>query len=762
MIKKLILAVFSIVVIVIFGYLVWNFLIADKSVEGFSNASSQDSIESFKNKFEQIKPFVQKRMAEQLGDTKSIGDLMEKIKEAKMENNLRRVNEYLDKGLEFLKVKLPETEAGTGDRFIEKAVQSKMKLFNDTVGRKMEVKQYNDKIGMILQRSVSFAKAGDGESANSFIDLAMAMVGIGPLSMSEDEKKDIERRLTAYYEETQKKFFTHDISRTLTSHDDLIDSLFSEVISYKDALSALEKMNSELKNAKELDKAILKPEYRGKLISPKNGGCYIGTWSQDPFHLSPKKQNVKKFEKITGAHVAIDYVDFFWKPWENRPANIDAPNHFIGFGPSAILLIDSIIAGGTVPALQIHPIDVNLQDIISGKYDDEIVRSAKLLKEFGNPLMLQWINEFDAEFATVAFGKDGKTSYLELTNSKVSFGKLKKTEIAFMPGFKKFKHDAPTLYNQYGDPSVPDGPERVRDTWRHIHDTFDEFGISNVTWYEHTAALHGNPKLPPESPYYLAQPWNKMKYYYPGDNYIDWVGISGYNKIVGTSVDTWNIFGSIKYWYDEVRSSEWKNKPLLLHEFSQIPDRYKSDLPQWIEKNLGEYIPKNFKSVNAFFWIINNFPLEEKDEIQAFKKYITNNEYYVQKPEFAADHTPPGRIKDLSARIDKGNIVLSWTAPGDDENEGEASYYIVKYRTDPVDNGGGVIKDFRKEPWRLWSRYETKDVEGEPKPQKAGSKEKMVIPEFKPGKYCFAIQSVDDVPYNSKISNIAEVSLGAK
>lgn len=112
---------------------------------------------------------------------------------------------------------------------------------------------------------------------------------------------------------------------------------------------------------------------------------------------------------------------------------------------------------------------------------------------------------------------------------------------------------------------------------------------------------------------------NKMKYYYPGDNYIDWVGISGYNKFVGTSVDTWNIFGSIKYWYDEVRSSEWKNKSLLLHEFSQIPDRYKSDLPQWIEKNLGEYIPKNFKSVNAFFWIINNFPLEEKDEIQAFK-----------------------------------------------------------------------------------------------------------------------------------------------
>ena len=159
MIKKLISAAFSIVVIVIFEYLVWNFLIADKSVEGFSNASSQDSLESFKNKFEQIKPFVQKRIAEQIEDTKSIEDLMEKIKEAKMENNLKRVNEYLDKGLELLNVKLPETETETGERFTEKAIHSKMKLFSDTIGRKMMIKQYNDKIGMFLQRSVSFAKA---------------------------------------------------------------------------------------------------------------------------------------------------------------------------------------------------------------------------------------------------------------------------------------------------------------------------------------------------------------------------------------------------------------------------------------------------------------------------------------------------------------------------------------------------------------------------------------------------------------------------
>ncbi|KKP85070.1 MAG: hypothetical protein UR86_C0013G0001, partial [Parcubacteria group bacterium GW2011_GWD2_35_7] len=64
---------------------------------------------------------------------------------------------------------------------------------------------------------------------------------------------------------------------------------------------------------------------------------------------------------------------------------------------------------------------------------------------------------------------------------------------------------------------------------------------------------------------------------------------------------------------------------------------------------------------------------------------------------------------------------------------------------------------FRKEPWRLWSRYETKDIEGEPKPQKAGTKQEMEISGLKPATYYFGIQSVDDVPYNSSISNIVEV-----
>ena len=34
----------------------------------------------------------------------------------------------------------------------------------------------------------------------------------------------------------------------------------------------------------------------------------------------------------------------------------------------------------------------------------------------------------------------------------------------------------------YGDPAVPDGPERFRDAARHIVDLFDEVGATNLTY----------------------------------------------------------------------------------------------------------------------------------------------------------------------------------------------------------------------------------------------------------------------------------------
>ncbi len=69
----------------------------------------------------------------------------------------------------------------------------------------------------------------------------------------------------------------------------------------------------------------------------------------------------------------------------------------------------------------------------------------------------------------------------------------------------------------YGDPSIPDGPERFRDAYRHIIDICNENGANNITWFFHVNA-YSQPQTT----------WNKISYYYPGDDYIDWIGVSVY------------------------------------------------------------------------------------------------------------------------------------------------------------------------------------------------------------------------------------------
>lgn len=69
----------------------------------------------------------------------------------------------------------------------------------------------------------------------------------------------------------------------------------------------------------------------------------------------------------------------------------------------------------------------------------------------------------------------------------------------------------------YGDKTIADGPELYRDSYMHVINLFKDEGVTKVTWVFHVNGI-GAP----------AEEWNKIKNYYPGDEYIDWIGFSGY------------------------------------------------------------------------------------------------------------------------------------------------------------------------------------------------------------------------------------------
>ena len=60
-------------------------------------------------------------------------------------------------------------------------------------------------------------------------------------------------------------------------------------------------------------------------------------------------------------------------------------------------------------------------------------------------------------------------------------------------------------------------PQIYKNAYRHIIDIFREEGVKNVTWFFHFE-INTTPN----------KTWNLPKEYYPGDNYIDWIGFSAY------------------------------------------------------------------------------------------------------------------------------------------------------------------------------------------------------------------------------------------
>ncbi len=160
-----------------------------------------------------------------------------------------------------------------------------------------------------------------------------------------------------------------------------------------------------------------------------------------------------------------------------------------------------------------------LQNIIDGKFDDKLTQWAIDANDVGFPI----IAEFGVEVNGPWFPWNGKWNGGGTTDG-------------------------------YGDPNIPDGPERFQDAYRHIIDLFRENNAYNITWVFHV-----------DSNIYNEDEWNSMDAYYPGDDYIDWIGISAYGP--QTYEEDWFSFTDVMdQAYPELCNIS-TNKPLALLEF---------------------------------------------------------------------------------------------------------------------------------------------------------------------------------------------------
>lgn len=110
------------------------------------------------------------------------------------------------------------------------------------------------------------------------------------------------------------------------------------------------------------------------------------------------------------------------------------------------------------------------------------------------------------------------------------------------------------------------------------------------------------------------------------------------------------------------------------------------------------------------------------------------------------DTTPPANITDLAAlNVSSVDVLLQWTAPGDDGTTGTASRYELRYSTSPIAN----LTDFAA----------ATPFANPPIPSPPGETDLALIDGLTPGvMYYFAVIAADEVPNWSGLSNVVSVT----
>jgi hypothetical protein len=246
---------------------------------------------------------------------------------------------------------------------------------------------------------------------------------------------------------------------------------------------------------------------------------------------------VSRFEGMAGKGVSL--VNFF-APF----ANCASKCSFYKFPTEPM---ESIRQHGSIPVYSwssqsipssLNEPDFQLSDVIAGNFDSYIREFAEDARDWGHPFFLRFDWEMNGNWFPWSEGVNG---------------------------------------NQAGE---------FVTAWRHVHDIFTSVGAGNVTWVWCPNVDPGN-KLA-----------SSIASDYPGDEYVDWSGLDGYNW--GPSKGGWTSFSQLyDSTYHEITDSVAPSKPLLIGEMGSTEKG--GSKASWISEALTE-IPTAFPKIRAMLW----------------------------------------------------------------------------------------------------------------------------------------------------------------
>jgi hypothetical protein len=306
-------------------------------------------------------------------------------------------------------------------------------------------------------------------------------------------------------------------------------------------------------------------------------------------------KRITGFESLVGKKITWAY---FSNNWMDASMGGDGLN----FPKTSVAIISSL---GRVPFIRMMP----RSDWDEGGPDEVYTMTRIIEGEFDNQLR-QWARDARATEIPllVEFGTEVNGDWFPWNGRYCGGGRL----------------------DGYGNDTEPDGPERFKDAYIHIIELFRDEGVGNITWFFHVDAF-SSPDVS----------WNAMDRYYPGDDYIDWIGVSLYGPQSSTE-GWWDLFSEMMD--DGVYESLLNistQKPIAILEFA-VAEMNDADHSKaaWITDAMNAFISNRYPEIKAISWWHENFDgtyLLRLDTSQAALKAYRNgisNQIFVTDPEW--------------------------------------------------------------------------------------------------------------------------------
>lgn len=287
----------------------------------------------------------------------------------------------------------------------------------------------------------------------------------------------------------------------------------------------------------------------GTVLIPPESGMYFGAFAEfDAYEDKVTAEAVTKFVSLVGKEIAWGYFSNNWFD------GISFPHE----------QVQTLLNAGVTPYIRMMPRTnfsptpqnwiYSHERIAAGEFDDELRTWARAARDVNSPLIIEFGTEVNGDW----FPWNGKYNGGGATTG-------------------------------YGDSTQADGPERFIAAYRHIIDLFREENATNVTWVYHLNAISS-----PEAS------WNGRMSYYPGDAYIDWIGVSVYGA--QRPGDPWTSFTSVfNGAYQEITATT--DKPIAVVEFGVAEGKDTGSKARWLQNTFAAFSNGSYPRVYALsYW----------------------------------------------------------------------------------------------------------------------------------------------------------------